>query len=244
MGARKPKPEEKEKKAEETKKEKVKEKKPEKKKIIEGVRGVVRLAEMNLDGTKKVRNAVIGIKGIGKSLANSIVMVSGIDPNVLLGSLTDEQIQKLEDAIKNPSKYGVPFHMLNRRIDPSTGESKHLVSSELSLAIRSDIDFMKKIRCYKGIRHELGLPVRGQRTKSSFRTGMIVGVTKAKLKPGAVAPAAPGAAAPTPTGGAKPGAPVAGKPAAPAPATTTGAKPTTPAPAAPVKTEKKEEKKK
>jgi len=244
MGARKPKPEEKEKKAEETKKEKVKEKKPEKKKIIEGVRGVVRLAEMNLDGTKKVRNAVIGIKGIGKSLANSIVMVSGIDPNVLLGSLTDEQIQKLEDAIKNPSKYGVPFHMLNRRIDPSTGESRHLISSELSFTTRSDIDFMKKIRSYKGIRHELGLPVRGQRTKSSFRTGMIVGVTKAKLKPGAVAPAAPGAAAPTPTGGAKPGAPVAGKPAAPAPATTTGAKPTTPAPAAPVKTEKKEEKKK
>jgi len=244
MGARKPKPEEKEKaKVEEAKKEKAKEKKPEKKiKVIEGIRGVVRLAEMNLDGTKKVRNAVLGIKGIGKSLANSIVMVSGIDPNVLLGSLTDEQIQKLEDAIKNPSKYGVPYHMLNRRIDPFTGESKHLISSELSFTIRSDIDFMKKIRCYKGIRHELGLPVRGQRTKSSFRTGMIVGVTKAKLKPGAVAPAAPGAPSPTPTVGAKPSAPVAGKPSAPTP---TGKTPTAPAakPSAPVKTEKKEEKK-
>lgn len=242
MGARKPKPE---KKVEESKKEKPKEKKPEKKfKVIEGIRGVVRLAEMNLDGTKKVRNAVLGIKGIGKSLANSIVMISGLDPNVLLGSLTDEQIQKLEDAIKNPSKYGVPFHMLNRRFEPSTGESKHLISSELSFTVKSDIDFMKKIRCYKGIRHELGLPVRGQRTKSSFRTGMIVGVTKAKLKPGAVAPAAPGVAAPKAE--AKPGAPVAGKPAAPAP--TTGAKPTTPTtgtkPTAPTKAPAKKEERK
>lgn len=218
MGARKPKPEEKAKaEAEEAKKEKAKEKKPEKKiKVIEGVRGVVRLAEMNLDGTRRVRNAVLGIKGIGKSLANSIVMISGIDPNVLLGSLTDEQIQKLEDAIKNPSKYGVPYHMLNRRIDPSTGENRHLISSELSFTVRGDIDFMKKIRCYKGIRHELGLPVRGQRTKSSFRTGMIVGVTKAKLKPGA-APAATGVPSPT-----------AGKPAAPT-VPVAGAKPTTPA---------------
>jgi len=246
MGARKPKPEEK--KAEESKKEKPKEKKVEKKvKVVEGIRGVVRLAEMNLDGTKRIRNAVLGIKGIGKSLANSIVMISGLDPNVLLGSLTDEQIQKLEDVIKNPSKYGVPSHMLNRRIDPSTGESKHLISSELSFTVRGDIDFMKKIRSYKGIRHELGLPVRGQRTKSSFRTGMIVGVTKAKLKPGA-APVAVGAPAPTaPAVGAKPSAPVAGKPVAPAP--TTGAKPTTPGagtkPTAPTKApaKPKEEKK-
>jgi small subunit ribosomal protein S13 len=240
MGARKAKQEKKIEDA--TKKaEKAKEKKPEKKiKVIEGVRGVVRLAEMNLDGTRRVRNAVLGIKGIGKSLANSIVMISGIDPNVLLGSLTDEQIQKLEDAIKNPSKYGVPYHMLNRRLDPSTGENRHLVSSELSFTVRGDIDFMKKIRCYKGIRHELGLPVRGQRTKSSFRTGMIVGVTKAKLKPGA-APAATGAPSPT-AAGAKPGAPpVAGKPAAPT-APVAGAKPGAPVPTkAPAKP--KEEKK-
>jgi len=130
--------------------------------------------------------------------------------------------------------------MLNRRIDPSTGESKHLVSSELSLAIRSDIDFMKKIRCYKGIRHELGLPVRGQRTKSSFRTGMIVGVTKAKLKPGAVAPATPGAPVPTaPTAVTKPGAPVAGKPAAPTPTAALATKPAAPEKAPAKKEEKK-----
>ena len=232
MGARKAKHEEKE----DMKKEKAKEKKPEKKrKFIEGIRGIVRMAEMDLDGTKKIRNAVLGIKGIGKSLATCIVTASGLDTEALLGSLTDEQIHKLEDVIKNPSKYGIPYFMLNRRFDPSTGENKHLVSSELSLAIKGDIDFMKKIRCYKGVRHELGLPVRGQRTRSSFRTGMIVGVSKIKQRPGAI-PAAPGASAPTGKVEAKPEAKTEAKPT-----TKPGeAKPT----AAPAKPEAKKEEKK
>ena len=198
---RKPKPEGK---SEEAKKEKAKEKKIEKKrKMIEGIRGIVRIAEMDLDGSKKIRNAILGIRGIGKSLATGIVTASGLDPEALIGSLNDEQIHKLEDVMKNPSKYGIPFYMLNRRIDPSTRENRHLISSELKLAVKSDIDFMKKIRCYKGVRHELGLPVRGQRTRSSFRTGMIVGVAKIKQRPGAV-PAAPGAPALSATGASTP----------------------------------------
>ena len=232
MGMRKPKHEEKEEKS----KEKLKEKKPEKKrKIIEGVRGIVRIAEIDLDGSKKVRNAILGIKGVGKSLANGIVTASGLDSEALLGSLNDEQIKKLEDAIKNPSKYGIPYHMLNRRLDPSTRENRHLVSSELKLAVKSDIDFMKKIRCYKGVRHELGLPVRGQRTRSSFRTGIIVGVTKGKLRPGA--PVAHGA----PTAKKEEAKPEAKPTGTPTP--TKGAAPPTAKTAAPTKAEKKEEKK-
>jgi small subunit ribosomal protein S13 len=232
MGMRKPKHEEKE----EAKKEKPKEKKPEKKrKIIEGVRGIVRIAEIDLDGSKKVRNAILGIKGVGKSLANGIVTASGLDSEALLGSLTEEQIKKLEDAIKNPSKYGIPYHMLNRRSDPSTRENRHLVSSELKLSVKSDIDFMKKIRCYKGVRHELGLPVRGQRTRSSFRTGIIVGVTKGKLRPGA--PVAHGA----PTAKKEEAKPEAKPTGTPTP--TKGAAPPTAKTAAPTKAEKKEEKK-
>ena len=231
MGSRKPRVtgKEEEKKPEKTKE---KEKKPEKKrKMLEGVRGIVRMSEMDLDGNKKTRNAILGIKGIGKSLANGIVTASGLDSEALLGSLNDEQIHILEDVIKNPLKYGIPYHMVNRRFDPSIGENRHLVSSELKLAVKSDIDFMKKIRCYKGVRHELGLPVRGQRTRSSFRTGMIVGVAKVKQRPGA-APAASGAPASSAAKAeAKSGET---KPAAPASAT---------ASKAPVPAAKKEEKK-
>jgi small subunit ribosomal protein S13 len=169
------------------KKEKPKEEKkkemPKAKKIRkrhEGIREIVRISEVNLDGNKKLGVALLGVKGIGKSLAQNIVVASGLDPNMLLGSLNEEQIKKLEDAINNPSKYGIPKFMLNRRLEPATGEDQHLVSSRLRFAVKSDIDFMRKIRSYKGIRHELGLPVRGQRTRTSFRGGRAVGVSKSK----------------------------------------------------------------
>ncbi len=195
-----------------------------KKKMIEGVRGIVRVAEADLDGTKKVRNSILRVKGIGKSLAPAILKVAGIDPEALLGSLSEERIEKLEEVLRNPSNFGIPPVMLNRPKEQFTGETRHLIASDLTMAIKSDIDFMKKIRSYKGVRHELGLPVRGQRTRSSFRTGMIVGVARkaARLaarapeaKPGApAAPGAPAPAAPAKAEAAKPGAP--GKPAAPA----------------------------
>ena len=167
-----------EKPSEEKKKEVPKDKKVKRK--HEGIREIVRVSEVNLDGNKKLGSALLGVKGIGKSLAQNIIIVSGLDPNALLGSVTDEQVKKIEDAINNPSKYGIPRYMLNRRSEPLTGEDQHLVSSKLKFAVKSDIDFMRKIRSYKGIRHELGLPVRGQRTRTSFRGGKAVGVSKSK----------------------------------------------------------------
>jgi small subunit ribosomal protein S13 len=160
------------------KKEIVKEKKV--RKAIEGVRGIVRIAEVDLDGNKKLKNSLIRIKGIGKTLASAVVISSGLDPNAYLGSLNEEQIKKLEDVMKNPLNYGIPRYLLNRRLDPVTGEDAHLVSSHLKITVKSDIDAMRKMRCYKGVRHELGLPVRGQRTRTSFRGGRAVGVAKKK----------------------------------------------------------------
>jgi small subunit ribosomal protein S13 len=163
---------------EEKKKELPKDKKVRKR--HEGIREIVRISEVNLDGNKKLGVVLLGVKGIGKSLARNIVVASGLDPDSLLGSITEEQIKKLEDAINDPSKYGVPRYMINRRSEPATGEDQHLVSSKLRFALKSDVDFMRKIRSYKGIRHELGLPVRGQRTRTSFRGGKAVGVSKSK----------------------------------------------------------------
>ena len=163
---------------EEAKKEVPKEKKVRKK--HEGIREIVRVSEVNLDGNKKVGVALLGVKGVGKSLARNIAVASGLNPDDLLGMLKEDQIKKLEDAISNPSKYGIPSYMINRRSEPATGEDQHLVSSKLRFAVKSDIDSMRKIRSYKGIRHELGLPVRGQRTRTSFRGGKAVGVSKSK----------------------------------------------------------------
>jgi len=177
MGARRVKEEKGKGKPKKEKKEKEK-KVPRKRKVIEGIRGIVRLAEVDIHGERKVKAALLNIRGIGQSLAKGISVAAGIDPEVMIGSLNDEQLKKLEDVIKNPNNYGIPSHMLNFQRDITTGENKHFVSSELRFKIKSDIDFLKKIRAYRGVRHELGLPVRGQRTRSSFRTGARVGVSK------------------------------------------------------------------
>lgn len=149
-------------------------------KRIEGVRGIIRISDVDVDGSKKLRAALLRIKGVSHALSNAVVVASGLNPNIMIGTLDDDQIKKLEAIISEPLKNGIPPHMLNRRKDLYTGENKHMLGSELTFSVKSDIDFMKKIRCYKGIRHEAGLPVRGQRTRSSFRTGPAVGGLKKK----------------------------------------------------------------
>jgi len=72
----------------------------------------------------------------------------------------------------------VPKWMVNRPVDVYSGEPKHLYGSDLTLSKEDDINLMKKMRCYRGIRHEGGLKVRGQRTKATGRFGKIVGVSK------------------------------------------------------------------
>ena len=62
--------------------------------------------------------------------------------------------------------------------DYVTGEDIHLIESDLDMTLRDDLNRMKKTRSYKGRRHEVGLPVRGQRTKSTFRKSATVGVRR------------------------------------------------------------------
>ncbi|MDI9618742.1 30S ribosomal protein S13 [Methanothermobacter sp.] len=141
---------------------------------------MVRIARKDIDGNKTLENALTSIKGVGKALSRAIIMSAGYDLNQRIGYLSDEEIERLEEAIKNPAKYNIPSWMLNRRNDYETGEDKHLIESDLDMCLREDLNRMKKTRSYKGRRHELGLPVRGQRTKSTFRKGSSVGVRRKK----------------------------------------------------------------
>jgi small subunit ribosomal protein S13 len=174
------------------------------------IRGIVRFAEVDLDGNKKISAALMRVKGIGHALARALPVAAGLDPNIRIGSLDDTQIKKLEAVLANPTKFGIPAHQLNRQSDPETGLNRHLVSSELSFARKADVALMRKIRCYRGIRHELGLPVRGQRTRSSFRTGAAAGVMRkavAKVAKQAKAAPAPALAKVPEIAGEKPGTP-------------------------------------
>jgi small subunit ribosomal protein S13 len=108
----------------------------------------------------------------------AVIRMLGLDPEKKVGYLTDEEIARLEEALKDLSKVGVPNWMFNRRKDYETGKDMHLIGAELIYYARRDIEREIKIGSWRGVRHKLGLKVRGQRTRTTGRTGMTVGVTK------------------------------------------------------------------
>lgn len=146
-------------------------------------RHIVRIAGTDLDGGKKLVYGLTKIKGIGVAMATSIAQVANLDPYMRIGDLSDEDVEKIESIIKDPLKYGIPARLLNRRKDLETGKDFHLIGPDLALRIKSDIDLMKEIKCWKGVRHMYGLKVRGQRTRTTGRTGKTVGVRRKAAMP-------------------------------------------------------------
>ncbi|MCP8304670.1 MAG: 30S ribosomal protein S13 [archaeon] len=142
---------------------------------------IVRISGRSLDGTKKVAAALADIKGVGYNLANSIVSALKIDSRMRLGNLSDKQISEIQEYIKDPTKVGVPTFMLNHRKDPETGVDSHFIGSDLDLAIKMEIDRERALLSWRGVRHSLGLKVRGQRTRTCGRKGRAVGVRKRRL---------------------------------------------------------------
>ncbi|MCP6719195.1 MAG: 30S ribosomal protein S13 [Patescibacteria group bacterium] len=127
---------------------------------------VIRILSEDIEGGMKVYPGLAKIKGVSWSVSNAVCKKLNMDKNRKIGSLTQEEIKKISEFIKNPK---IPEYLLNRRKDFSTGEDKHLVGSDLELQKDFDIKRLKKIKSYKGIRHGAGLPVRGQRTRGNFR---------------------------------------------------------------------------
>lgn len=136
---------------------------------IKEIKHLVRIANTDLDGRKHVPYALAKIKGVGIMFANAICEVTKINKREKIGNLSDADMKKLTEAVAKPLMLGLPSWMLNRRKDPETGKDMHLITSELQFSIENDIKMMKKIKSYKGVRHMLGQPVRGQRTRSHFR---------------------------------------------------------------------------
>ncbi len=149
-------------------------------------RHILRITGTDMQGTLKTVYALTEIKGISLSLANAILKKANVNPDVRVGFLTEADIAKIEEIIGNPEKYNLPNWLLNRRKDAETGKDTHLISAELVLRTKMDVDHAKEIRCWRGYRHAYGLKVRGQRTKTTGRAGKALGVKKKTLmqKPG------------------------------------------------------------
>jgi small subunit ribosomal protein S13 len=108
----------------------------------------LRIAGVNLSRNERVEIALTRIYGIGKSTSQQILKEAEVDPNKKVKNLNDEEGIKIRNIIEK-----------NYKIE---GELRR----EVSLNIKRLID----IGCYRGMRHKLGLPVRGQRTRTNART--------------------------------------------------------------------------
>ncbi len=109
---------------------------------------MARIAGVDIPKNERVEIGLTRIFGIGRSLSNSILKETGIDPNKRVKELTDEEIVKIRNEI----------------------EKQYKVEGELRKEISMNIKRLIDIGCYRGMRHTANLPVRGQRTKTNART--------------------------------------------------------------------------
>lgn len=143
---------------------------------------IVRLLKTNIDGSLLVQYGLAKIKGVGPRLAQAMLNVSGVDPNTRMGLVSDKDMKQLEEIIEDPVKHGIPKWMVNRQKDLRTGEFLHITGPRLNLVVKRDIERMRRIKSWKGYRHGFRLKVRGQRTRSTGRRGLVIGVIRKKIR--------------------------------------------------------------
>lgn len=109
---------------------------------------MARIAGVDLPRDKRVKIALTYIFGIGIKTSQDILAATGINPDTRARDLTEDEVAKLREYI----------------------DKNHLVEGDLRREISLNIKRLVEIGCYRGRRHRLGLPVRGQNTKNNART--------------------------------------------------------------------------
>jgi small subunit ribosomal protein S13 len=142
---------------------------------------IVRIANTDLDGKFQVVPAIAQVKGLGLRTAAIVASRSGVNPYQKIGNVSDADVVKLQEQVDGIAE-GLPAWMLNRRKDIETGEDGHIIGTEVEIRLREDLNRLKKIRTNRGLRHEGGQKVRGQRSRSNGRTGLTLGVMKQKVQ--------------------------------------------------------------
>ncbi|WP_336025196.1 30S ribosomal protein S13 [Halobellus salinisoli] len=147
----------------------------------EDLRYFVRIGQTDLDGTKTVERSLSDMKGIGKRTARIVADAADVDRHATFGLLEDDEIDSVVEVVESFDEH-VPEWMANRRSDFFSGATTHETGSDLEEKRRHDINRMKMIDSYKGVRHQRGQKVRGQRTKSTGRTEGTIGVNVEAIK--------------------------------------------------------------
>ena len=147
----------------------------------EDIQYFVRIGQTDLDGTKSVERALTDMNGVGRRVARIIADKADVDRREVLGTLDEE---KIDDVVELVEGYAdeVPAWLTNHQRDFFTGETTHEVGNDLGMSRRQDINRMKMVDTYRGVRHKRGQKVRGQRTKSTGRTEGTIGVNVEAIK--------------------------------------------------------------
>lgn len=106
-----------------------------------------RIAGVDLPDKKRSVIALTYIFGIGKSTASRILAEAGVDENIKMGDLSDQQVAAVREII----------------------QKEHKVEGDLRREVTENIKRLMEIGCYRGLRHRRGLPVHGQRTRTNAR---------------------------------------------------------------------------
>ena len=112
------------------------------------LRNMARLVGVDLPRNKRIEIALTSIYGIGQTTAKKIIAETGVDPDILVKDLSEEDRAKLRDYIQQNLK----------------------VEGDLHREVSQNVKRLMEIGCYRGLRHRRGLPVRGQRTHTNART--------------------------------------------------------------------------
>ena len=142
---------------------------------------IVRVGGTDIDGQESLLQGLTRIRGVGLRLSKAMITHLELDPDLRLGYVTDAAISKIEKTLRDPIAAGLPDWFVNRPRDRMSGRMLHLTGSDLDFAQRNDVDRLRRIKSWRGIRHSLGLKVRGQHTRTTGRGGVAVGVSRKKL---------------------------------------------------------------
>ena len=140
---------------------------------------ILRMADTDMDGQKTLATALTAVRGVGPRTAIQICKNTGFDPASLAGHLSVDEQESLRVAIEGYAET-VPLWMLNRQRDIESGDELHLTGQQVILTLEDDINRLRTMKCYRGVRHASGNKVRGQRGRSNGRGGLTLGVSRKK----------------------------------------------------------------
>src|SRR3989304_4169543 len=139
---------------------------------------LIRIYGYDIPGSRNLYTGLTRIKGISWTISNAVCIKLGFPKTKKISELSKQEIQKIEEFLKSLPVYDF---LKNRRTDIETGKTAHFFGTDLDMKRDFDIKRLKEIKSYRGIRHALKQPLRGQRTRSHFRTkGRAMGVKKKK----------------------------------------------------------------